>query len=154
MRMLILGVLLLAGCAATEKPASVISIDTGSVKERGKGVPGQHRKCADDGKADCPSETAGEKVEPPASIIQGWIDVSGKGRGESMLYRDSAACQENYRQALAEARQMYPEPQPDEACQDCGTRNAKAVISRQQNVKNYADAAYGECMAARGWRRK
>lgn len=83
-------------------------------------------------------------------FVKGWVDVSGKKRDDSMLYQDSAACQIIYKQAFAAALGLYPEPQ---AGKD-GTRNAQAVIARQQSVRNYADAAYTDCMENKGWRRE
>lgn len=83
----------------------------------------------------------------------GWIDISGNGRDDSGLFQDSAACQSVYQQALATAWQLYPEHRAGD-CPDCGTLNAKAVILRQQNVSNYANTAYTNCMEAKGWRKQ
>ena len=147
MRMLIAVALLLAGCATSEKPVADHPPGGTGEKARGKESAAQVRKCPEDGSCvSKPAATEAAQLFP----VQGWLDTSGKGRDDAILYQDSAACQANYRQALAAARRLYPEPLPRED----GTRNARAVILRQQNVKNHADAAYGECMAGKGWRRK
>lgn len=150
MRVLFLVMLTLAGCATPaghtpQEPSGNVNAGPARGHDRASPTPGAAPQQAEPQLTDLP--------EPPQRV-KGWFDISGRGRDDTALYQDSAACQADYKQAVVTARKLYPEPVADETCQDCGTRNAKAIILRQQNVRNYADAAYADCMAARGWRKK
>lgn len=95
-----------------------------------------------------------QQAPQPQQQKNDWIDVSGKKRNDSILFQDSAACQMAYQQALTTAWQMYPVPPSSGNCPTCGTLNAKAIILRQQNISNYANSAYTNCMETKGWRKQ
>lgn len=147
MRVFFLVIVLLAGCAAPVSPAA-------------KGSPGKLN--AESGRSESvdrsrntsgtASDSTQQQAERPSlpHFVKSWVDISGKKRDDAILYQDSAACQIIYKQAFAAALRLYPEPQAGED----GTRNAQAVIARQQSVRNYADTAYTDCMENKGWRKK
>lgn len=149
MRVLFLVVLILAGCVAPVKHgAKDTSVRPNAEPGRRESID-RSRNTSGPASEAMPQQQQAGKPELPLRG-KGWIDISGKGRDDSALFQDSAACQVNYKQALAAAWQLYPEPLPGED----GTRNAQAVIIHQQNVRNYADTAYTECMGSKGWRKK
>ena len=83
-----------------------------------------------------------------------WVDVTGNGRPDSVLFQDHSACLMTAQQARAQAEQLFPPPSPTGYCPTCGAINYMTIMMRQNNINQYAQSAFINCMGANGWRRQ
>ena len=82
-----------------------------------------------------------------------WTDVTGNNRSEGLRFQDHSACSLLFQQARTQAELTNPMPEAG-SCRTCATLNAATVLMRQQNIDNYANSAYFNCMGVKGWRKQ
>ena len=82
-----------------------------------------------------------------------WTDVTGNNRSEGLRFQDHSACSLLFQQARTQAELTNPMPEAG-SCRTCATLNVATVLMRQQNIDNYANSAYFNCMGVKGWRKQ
>ena len=82
-----------------------------------------------------------------------WIDITGNKRPDSILFQDHSTCLLVSQHVRNQAELTNPMPDAN-ACRTCGAIMAATIIIRQQNIDNSANAAYQNCLGAKGWRRQ
>ena len=82
-----------------------------------------------------------------------WNDITGSNRTNLVLFQDHSSCSLVLQQAQAQAELTNPMPSAN-SCRTCGALMAATIMLRQQNIDDYANSAYTNCMGAKGWRRQ
>jgi len=78
-----------------------------------------------------------------------WNDFTGRGRTNAELKMNDASCKIMYQQAHTQAEQMYNTAPAN--CYKCEALTMATVITNNNNIQNYADIAYYNCMKSFGW---
>ena len=78
-----------------------------------------------------------------------WNDFTGRNRANAELKMNDASCKILYQQAHTQAEQMYNTAPAN--CYRCEALTIATVIANNNNIQNYADTAYYNCMRSFGW---
>ena len=83
-----------------------------------------------------------------------WNDFTGNKRGDAALKMNEGACQLVYQQSYTQAQNIYTTPNANCTNAQCGALQAATIITNNNNMQNYANNAYYNCMRGFGWELK